>query len=297
MVEIYQINEDERIKLHECLIKMYCDIKFVCNKHNLSVALGGGSALGAIRHKGFIPWDDDLDLNMPRKDYDKFLSIMKDELGAEYDFSAPCTECVDSPFLKIYKKDTINYEVFGNNRYRGIWIDVFPMDTAPNYKILQAIKGFIVDFFYFVNTSMFISQKDNQLVKKAYLMSNRAWRYYTAKVVGFLCPGNYKKFYNMFDRFVSDSRSGKYLTVATGRNKYAGECMRVSDLFPLREADFEGLKVDVYKNVELYLTNLYGDYMKLPPVEKRERHYTSKFFVSDNIRWHTEQASNYHLVR
>lgn len=295
MSEIYQVSKEERKKLHECLIRMYCDIKFVCDKYNLSIVLGGGSALGAIRHKGFIPWDDDLDLNMPRKDYDKFLSVMKSELGNEYDFSAPCIECVDSPFLKIYKKDTVNYEVFGNNQYRGIWIDIFPMDTAPQYKIFQKTKGFIVDTFYFLNVSLFISQKDNQLVKQAYKMSNRAWRYYMAKAIGFFCPINYKNFYSMFDRFVSNSNHGKYLTVATGRNKYAGECMMASDLFPLREADFEGIKVNVYRNVEKYLENLYGDYMQIPPVEKRERHYTSKFFISDNIRWHTEQAKKYHL--
>lgn len=297
MDEICTIGDEDRRKLHECLMKMYCDIKYVCDKYDISVALGGGSALGAIRHRGFIPWDDDLDLNMPRKDYEKFLEIMGKELGNEYEFSAPGTDCVDSPCLKIYKKDTINYEIYENNKYQGIWVDVFPIDKAPKYKCLQRIKGFIVDVFYFFNVSLFISQKDNPLVHQAYKLSNRVWRYYLAKAIGFLCPINYKNFYNMFDRFVSNCSNGKYLTIATGRNKYAGECMMTSDLFPLREADFEGIKVNVYRNVEKYLANLYGDYMQIPPVEKRERHYTSKFFISDNIVWHTEQADNYHLSR
>ncbi|MGM9579929.1 MAG: LicD family protein, partial [Anaerovibrio sp.] len=85
---------------------MYCDIKAVCDKYNLTIVLGGGSALGAVRHKGFIPWDDDLDLNMPRKDYEKLLSVLEAELGKEYYFSAPHTKGVESQFLKIHKKDT-----------------------------------------------------------------------------------------------------------------------------------------------------------------------------------------------
>ena len=91
--------------------------------------------------------------------------------------------------------------------------------------------------------------------------------------------------------------SSSCATVATGRARYAGECMPMADLFPVREIYFDGIKVNVYNNVEKYLTKLYGDYMKIPPVEKREHHSVSKFYISDNIGWLTEQAKNYTLKR
>lgn len=293
----YELTNRQRKQLHECLLKMYLDIKSVCDKYNLTIVLGGGSALGAIRHGGFIPWDDDLDLNMPRKDYDQFLKIMRTELGKEYDFSAPSTNYVECMFLKIYKKGSIYSEVYSNKKYNGVWIDIFPIDTAPNYKVCQLIKGICADCFHFINSSMLISQRDNGSVKQAYKSAHRMTRYYVAKFIGKIIPFGHTYFCNIYDKYVSDSSEGKYGTVATGRNKYAGECMLFTDMFPVRKIEFEGLSVNVYNNVEKYLTKLYGDYMKIPPPEKRETHYVSEFSVSDDIGWYSGKAKEYCLVR
>lgn len=73
--------------------------------------------------------------------------------------------------------------------------------------------------------------------------------------------------------------------------------MPIADLFPVRELYFDGIKVNVYNNVEGYLSRLYGDYMKIPPVEKREHHSVSKFYISDDVDWLTERAKNYTLKR
>lgn len=295
---IRELNQLEHNQLQECLIKMYSDIKFVCDKYNLTVFLGGGSALGAMRHKGFIPWDDDLDLNMPREDYDKLVKIINKELGNEYYCSAPNTKLVEAEFLKVYKKDTINREVYSHDKNVGVWIDIFPIDGAPRHKIMQKLKGFISDLFYFFNVSLYISQRDNELVKQAYKDKHRLGRYYTAKVIGKIFPIDYKNFYGKFDNFVSKNcKDCKYLTVATGRNKYAEECILRKDIFPAKKVEFEGISVNVYNNVEKYLTNLYGNYMQIPPPEKREKHYVSEFHISDKVKWHTVQAEKYHLER
>ena len=79
-----ELTNEELEKLHQCLLFILKDFIWVCNKYNLKYTLGGGSVLGAVRHKGFIPWDDDLDVNMPREDYEKFKAIFPKELAEEY---------------------------------------------------------------------------------------------------------------------------------------------------------------------------------------------------------------------
>lgn len=291
------INDADLFKLQECLLRMYCDIKAVCDKYNLTIVLGGGSALGAVRHNGFIPWDDDLDLNMPRKDYEKLLSVLENELGEEYYFSAPHSKDVESQFLKIHKKDTIFSDIFDKCENTGVWIDIFPIDYAPNSVLMQKVKGFLVDVLVYISISLFISQKSNELVFKHYKENGRFIRYCIAKMTNILLPISHKKIFNFIDSIAFCKNASNYVTVATGRARYAGECMPIADLFPVRELYFDGIKVNVYNNVEGYLSRLYGDYMKIPPVEKREHHSVSKFYISDDVGWLTERAKNYTLKR
>ena len=84
-----ELQENELKQLHECLLSILKDFIYVCEKYNLHYTLGGGSVLGAVRHHGFIPWDDDLDINMPRKDYERFKNIFANELSDEYELNVP----------------------------------------------------------------------------------------------------------------------------------------------------------------------------------------------------------------
>jgi lipopolysaccharide cholinephosphotransferase len=82
--ELHELTEEERIRLQAHLRKMYKDVEAVCLRHGLTVMLADGSVLGAIRHGGFIPWDDDIDLNMPRRDYEEFINTYASELPDHY---------------------------------------------------------------------------------------------------------------------------------------------------------------------------------------------------------------------
>ena len=88
---LHQLSEEEIQQLRKILTDMLMDIDTVCKKHNLRYMLGYGSCLGAIRHVGFIPWDDDLDLLMPREDLKKFLEVFEQEMGQNYEYTAPNT--------------------------------------------------------------------------------------------------------------------------------------------------------------------------------------------------------------
>lgn len=156
MPSLHIISDDERFELQKCLLHMLKDIDMVCCKHNITYMLGGGTALGAVRHKGFIPWDDDLDINMPRQDYENFIKIMNEELGEYYEFSYPNSKNVEYPFLKIHKKDTKFIELFDNGFFDGVWIDVFPIDYAHENNLIRYMKGVAADFIlYVIGISLF----------------------------------------------------------------------------------------------------------------------------------------------
>lgn len=284
-MSLHEITEEERRTLQSALLRMLLDLQYVCEKHDITFMLGGGSALGAVRHHGFIPWDDDLDINMPRADYERFKAVFSQEMGHEYDMSAPNTGHVVYSFMKIYKKGTVCREAFDALQYDGLWIDIFPIDYTPNSLLRRKIKGYFSDFLHFIGASLLISQHENDSTKEMYQQnSTRRLRYFVALFLGKILPFDASYVINYFDRFVQGTQS-EYMTVPTGRNHYQGETLPTSAFIPTKKISFEGVEVPVSKRVEQYLTHLYGDYMQIPPVEKREKHYITKFEVQKNVTW------------
>lgn len=106
----------------------------VCEKWSLRYYLVGGTLLGAVRHKGFIPWDDDIDVAMPREDYDKFATVCREELGPDYFYQSPETDLhYFLTYAKIRRNGTEVYEKRFKNAafHKGIFIDIFPLDPCP----------------------------------------------------------------------------------------------------------------------------------------------------------------------
>ena len=131
-------------KLHQVEMEILDDFVKVCEKHKLRYFLTGGTMLGAVRHSGFIPWDDDVDIGMPREDYDKFIEIGDEALGDKYQL-----ECFEHnknyhlPFAKVVKKNTIFDEGFDKLKYlKGIYIDIIPFENVD--KIDKSLKFFLV---------------------------------------------------------------------------------------------------------------------------------------------------------
>lgn len=290
-MRIHCINDEERMEIQACLLHMLKDIDYVCTKHNITYMLGGGTALGAVRHKGFIPWDDDLDINMPRADYEKFLKIMQEELGDYYDFSYPNSAHVDYPFLKIFKRNTRFVELFDNMEYNAVWIDVFPIDYAPDNMLMRHLKGLGANvLFQGIGASLLIKQNNNHDTKEMYSSSlHRKLRYWFALFIGrVFFFVSYKKVFNLFDVFVQSSVATDIMTVPTGRKHYLGECLPVDIIYPVKKIKFCDMDAPVYHDVKAYLTMLYGNYMQIPPVEKREKHMVAEFSIDrENIRWKT----------
>jgi lipopolysaccharide cholinephosphotransferase len=277
----YELSDKERALLKKCLLDIYQDVTAVCNKYNLCIMLGGGSALGAVRHQGFIPWDDDFDAMMPRKDYNKLIEIFERELGERYILSVPRTDCESrTVFMVIEKKGTLMSEIdsFKENM-NGIKIDIFPIENTPNNKLIRTIKACVADVFCLAVKSMRFYQNKNPAFKTCFMQNYKTkLHYYIRYFIGLMFSICSRKYlYDKYDEFVSSSKGIKYCTIPTGRRYYRGEIHPRSTFFPPVEASFEGIKVHIPHDADAYLKKLYGDYMKIPPVEKRERHFYTQF--------------------
>ena len=131
---MYKVYDDKTLKkLHKVEIEILDEIVRICKKHNIKYSLFAGTMLGAVRHAGFIPWDDDIDVGMLRSDYEKFIKIAHEELDSK--FSLDCFEYNKKyhlGFAKIKKNGTIFDEEASHHmdNHKGIFVDVFPVDNV-----------------------------------------------------------------------------------------------------------------------------------------------------------------------
>lgn len=261
--KIYKLTDQERKDLQNCLLEMYKDVAEVCKKYDLDLMMGGGTCLGAVRHKGFIPWDDDLDLNMPRKDYNKLLDVFNIELGEDYHLvEIRKTGTGQRLFGKIMKRNTTYIETgtIINDTPTGVFVDIFPIESLPNNYFLRSCFMFCADIFT-RSMSLII---DYQLNPKSNISKiNKV----LGKATSFI---SYRKWYSMYDKFISSSNGSKYCTIPSGRKGVYGEMQPLDIFLPLSKGFFEGVEVKLPNNYDEYLKSLYGDYMKLPPIEQRE---------------------------
>lgn len=298
-----ELRPEESSAMKKALLVMYNDLATLCDHHGLTMMLSGGSCLGAVRHQGFIPWDDDLDVMMPRIDYERLIVLLHEgALGDKYDYSAPnpTTEstCV---FLKIYRKESLNVDIFSLNAPfpKGLYIDVFAIDAVPRNRIIRSIKGFIANALQFCSILTLYANYRNEVVETYMSLDKSLYRRYRLKCVLGRMAGivpRYKWLW-WFDRFVGSSTTRPKPTytvteninqrfsapshvlwgIPTGRKYYTGEVFDKNVFIPTIPAVFEGITVQIPNGYDIYLRNLYHDYMQLPPTDKRERHFICKF--------------------
>lgn len=284
---LHKLTEEESAMLKQMLLKIYGDIADVCEKNNLTFMLGGGTCLGAVRHKGFIPWDDDFDLMMPREDYEKLVRLCSEGMmGPLYEFTYPSKE-IDSKnaFLKIYRKGTVDNELCNENAPfpKGISIDIFPMDYAPDNALIRRLKGDVSDVLMAISSSVLYAQYPSEKYRQFACSSPESKKRFQLRMmignVMKLIP--HKTWVYWFDKLNSRAKKSNLMTIPTGRKHYAGEIQTISTFLPVTFGDFEGRSVPLPNDWDKYLSALYGNYMQLPPEEKRERHFVYQFQCSE----------------
>lgn len=239
-------------------------VSSICNKNHLTYFLSYGTLIGAIRHKGFIPWDDDIDIAMPRSDYMRLLEILQmEEKSSRYECLVPLKDGYFYEFAKVIDTATVVQEQQTITAKCGVWIDIFPLDGL---------------------------KKEDKLCHNLLLLYNRFRAaavnvFFPHKTSGFMVPFEYCiwklcrwiGFKPFLKRSLSLAQKYKYddcefvgfASSYPAYNKY----MKKEWFEDVVEVEFEGRKFKAPRGYHEYLTTQYGDYMQLPPEDKRVCHH------------------------
>lgn len=259
--------------LHDADLEIVKEVVELCNHHGLKYWMLGGTMLGAIRHKGFIPWDDDIDLGLPRKDYEKFLELAPNELSKNLkivnykldpEYHYYITRVLDT------ETKVIENRFASEGKFTNVSIDIFPLDGFPNNKLLKSIHEKRILMHKFMSSLHY---------KDVINLKGRSWKEtIVIKLLQMLPTDKMFSFKKQLDR--CDKLLKKYDMKGSD---YTGNIMgayRTREVVPSdwygEDAmyEFENIKLRGFKEYDKYLIHLYGDYMQLPPEDKRRIHFT-----------------------
>lgn len=252
-------------EVHQRLLNLAKSFDEICTRHGIPYYMLGGTMLGAIRHKGFIPWDDDMDFGVPRIFFERLKVILGEELSGNYGIlTMKNSDALLIDIVKIHDRHTVIKEKYKENVNEefGVNIDIFPLDETLCRK---SIRSKIIQCLLSLQLYRFLSIKSRPLHKKIIAI--------LIKVVFFYLRRNtITKFINS----VMVEKKGQYIANYYGawgnKETVASEVMGN----PVRY-DFENFQFYGVTKPHDYLSSLYGDYMKMPPENKRHIHITDVF--------------------
>lgn len=272
------IMDDEQLKkLQNTILSIADDVIAICEENDINYHLTGGTALGAVRHKGFIPWDDDIDIDVARKDYDKLINLINEKYKDKYYIHNPRNkEGYSIPATQIRLANTI---VRGcsdaDSEQCGAYIDIAIMENTFDNSILRKIHGtismalgLIVSCRKFAKEGKFLLNlvEENDEDTKIFKTKIRI-----GKLFSFFTLRRWTLIYDWWNRICKNENT-KYVTVPTGRKHFFGELYERKDFYEYTRCEFEGREWKIPKEYDKYLTKMYGNYMEIPDKEHRERH-------------------------
>ena len=259
----------EGSELRTLQLKMLEILEFVdliCRKHNLTYWIIGGTLLGAVRHGGFIPWDDDIDIELMRSDYKKLLKILKKELPDNLYLQTPKEKGYRLLFSKVRDKYSIVYseeENMSSYKEKGFFIDIFPGERSSLF-----LKK-VVDFFY--------GRAFRRLKRGKPFHSKRHFFEYSISLV-LLPAGILAKWVARFICLIIRPKS-----VFLSYGIYDSYNHNIACIFPPKPILFEGKYFFAPQDPDIYLRKQYGNYMEIPPVEKRFTHFSKVEYFEKNV--------------
>ena len=255
-------------KLQNTELSILCELDDVCRKHNLTYYVVGGTLIGAARTGGFIPWDDDIDVSMPRKDFDRLISL-KDEFGSDYFLQTHKTEKECTFFFAKLRK---NGTYFGEEKFehtgihKGIFIDIFPLDYISDKPIVQKLcfKGVGL-------INGFIASKAKS---SEYLYEGKSKAFvFALRIIQSILPLPLLFFMRNISCKICNALSNKKLLASLGGfHGYPKEIAPAKWWGKSCDILFENKKVMAPAEYKTLLTHMFGDYMTPPPESQRENH-------------------------
>lgn len=272
--EGYQITDSELKEIRKIQKELISEVDRICKKCDIHYNMVGGTMLGAIRHGGYIPWDDDADIGFLRNEYEKFRKVCETELDTErfYMQDLRDTEGYRWGYGKLRRKNTefirLNQEFMPYEQ--GISIDLMPFDNVPDNILLRKIHfGACFLIRKILWSEVGVKSEKNKFIKLIYALLHRIPLQQVVK---------------MYEKMVCANRKHKtklvrILTFPIPKGIYG---YKREWYTKLEEYDFEEMKLPGAKDYDGYLKVKYGDYMKLPPVQKRKVHEISKLTLLED---------------
>lgn len=265
------ITDEDMSAYKKCALNILIDFDKFLKSRGIKYSLEGGTLLGAIRHAGFIPWDDDIDIGLNRKEFLKLLKVIDEFKSDIYDVYLPLE---DSPLaiarmIKIYDKRVCIKE-YGDRCYVGAFIDVFSrIDVKSDFNKEKESN------YYRLLTSI-LSFKNKRNEKGVYKTKSGQ----VVSLISTIVPRNWIK--KKIENFYKSGYESALCYSSFGSNKYFRK-----DMFEkYTEHEFEGHMFPIIEDYDEYLTTVYGDYMKLPPEDERNPHHLEylKFGEDFNVK-------------
>lgn len=286
---ISALTEKQLRDVHNILLSAVEDIDRICCENNIHWVLGGGSALGAVRHGGFIPWDDDIDINMQRRDLEHFRRVFPGRFSDLYTFMYPGDPGYLFHFPRVYINGTTFREIQSTeNGYNEMFIDIFPIENAPDGVFLRTIHQARSTFYLTVTSAARVeackktltaySRHNPKLAKEVRVRLFIAWLFRWRKMETWM---------RLADRTFSEIHNDRThdVVIPTGAHHYDGEIYARKGLCESKRVKFESLMLPVPKDVRGYLKKMYGkDYMKIPDPDHREKHYLLEYELSEKVK-------------
>lgn len=257
-------------QIHEVTLEILKDIDRVCRENDLKYTAIGGTLIGAVRHGGYIPWDDDIDIAIMRDDYERFLKIYREKKENQFElFDYKSTEGYYNQFAKVSDKRTRINDNFGRNvKGLGVTVDIFPLDCRVSSKLSIDYKKMRI-LVYKLHISMEYNGKNclKNLIKKfiRLIFVRKDYRYYLTEI----------------EKFATAQNNNELSDVAGTFSSGCGEF----DMFKKEIFDeytylkFEDTKIMVVKEYEYFLQHRFGDYMKMPPEDQRISHPCVAYWI------------------
>ena len=269
-----EIYTDEQIKNIQNIEKeLLIEFIRICKQLELDYVIYGGTLLGYEKYKGFIPWDDDIDVALPRESYDRFILEAEKVVGEQYCIQSP-QNCKLSPYpyTKLRKRGT-HFVEYHNRNIRienGIYIDIYPVDKIPDDEQLRKKQFRLVRLWirlYVCRQSRLYEKKEAGIWGKC----KNILRFVECTIPKVFSQEYCAKKINHYMTMYNDKPCDRYaaLNSPNYNNIYVA-------LYPLEEGVFEGIKVKLPGNYQDHLTRRYGDYSNLPPEGERIGHVPYK---------------------
>lgn len=284
-VPFSQMNREERKQYNAKLIGILKVFMSICEENNLHWYVGYGGCLGAIRHKGCIPWDDDIDVCLPRPDYDRFVEIAKKTDLGNYEL-AVINETPEyfEHFVRLFDKNsTILFDTW-HTHVSGIFVDIFPLDGAADGKIDKNHKRFL----FWQKISRQSHYRFSKSRRLEVLKKGRYRRYVLIVLTSLFRKTLQKMSIRMIEKTIRKYSYDEseyctfYASVYDMRQVIPKKWMEETLWVP-----FEDVQIRIPKYYHEYLTHFYGDYMTPPPMEQRDDRH-SFAFIDMEKRWSLE---------